>query len=114
MSKEILFSIVFVVGVLVASISQIMLKKSASTNGASDLRAYLNPLVIGAYILFVLSTLTSLLCLKHIPLSRAPILDAAGYIFVAILSRIIFKEKLYKKKILGFSLIVLGIIIGVL
>ena len=110
MSKEILFSVVFVVGVLVASISQIMLKKSASTNGASDLRAYLNPLVIGAYILFVLSTLTSLLCLKHIPLSRAPILDAAGYIFVAI----IFKEKLYKKKILGFALIVLGIIIGVL
>lgn len=114
MNKEVLFSIIFVAGVLLASVSQIMLKKSANKEGASSLKAYLNPFVIGAYTLFVLSTLTSLLCLKYIPLSRAPILDATGYIFVAILSRIFFKEKLYKKKILGFTLIILGIIVGTL
>lgn len=112
MSKEILFSIIFVAGVLLASISQIMLKKSANTNGASGVKAYLNPFVIGAYTIFVLSTLTSLLCLKYIPLSRAPILDATGYIFVAILSRIFFGEGLYKKKVLGFALIILGIVVG--
>ena len=114
MSKEVLFSIIFVAGVLLASISQIMLKKSANSNGAYGLKAYLNPFVIGAYILFVVSTLTSLLCLKYIPLSRAPILDATGYIFVAILSRIFFYERLYKKKVLGFILIILGIIVGTL
>lgn len=112
MSKEILFSIIFVAGVLLASISQIMLKKSANTNGASGVKAYLNPFVIGAYTIFVLSTLTSLLCLKYIPLSRAPILDATGYIFVAILSRIFFGERLVKKKVLGFTLIILGVIVG--
>lgn len=112
MDSELLFSALFVAGVLVAGVSQVMLKKSADSNGAAGLRGYLNPLVAGAYALFVLSTLTSLLCLRYIPLSRAPVLDAAGYIFVAVLSRIFFGERLAGKKILGFLLIFAGIAIG--
>ena len=112
MNKEALFSLLFVVGVLVASISQVILKKCANENGAVGLRAYLNPYVIVAYILFIVSTLVSLLCLKFIPLSLAPMLDATGYIFVAVLSRIFFKEKLYKKKIVGFLFILVGIVVG--
>lgn len=114
MDERILFSAIFLSGVLIASFSQILLKKSAEKNGGSGLRAYLNPLVIISYSLFLISTLVSLLCLKFIPLSIAPVLDSASYIFVAMLSRIFFKEKISLKKALGFALIVAGIFVSVM
>ncbi len=49
--------------------------------------------------------------LKVVPLSMSPILEASGYIFVAILSYIFFKEKLTKKQFLGMALIIIGIVI---
>ena len=114
MENKIFASIIFLTGVLIASFSQVLLKKSAEKNGGNGLKAYFNPLVIVSYSLFVISTLVSLLCLKFLPLSRAPILDSASYIFVAVLSRIFFKEKINLKKAIGFIFIVTGIFISVL
>ena len=113
MSRQVAFSLVFVAGVLISSVSQVLLKKSALKNGTKGIRAYMNPLVILSYGLFVFATLVSLVCLKNIPLSRAPILDAAGYVFVAVFSRIFFGERVSKMKLAGFSLILLGIILAV-
>ena len=112
MNKKMIFSAVFLLGVLISSFSQILLKTSAGQNGISGIKAYLNPFVIISYSLFVFSTLLSLLCLKFIPLSKAPVLDSASYIFVAVLSRFFFNEKLNTKKILGFAFIVTGIFVS--
>lgn len=112
MDSNTLFSFVFLLGVLLSSFSQTLLKKSTVKNGSNGIRAYLNPLVIISYTIFVLATLLSLLCLKFIPLSKAPVLDSASYIFVAVLSRIFFKENLNAKKIVGFVFIVAGIFVA--
>lgn len=112
MDEKMIFSAVFLLGVLISSFSQILLKKSAGQNGSSGIKAYLNPLVIISYSLFVFSTLLSLLCLKIIPLSKAPVLDSASYIFVAVLSRFFFNEKLNVQKIAGFIFIVAGIFVS--
>lgn len=100
-----------VIAVLISSFSQIMLKKSAQKKYISRIREYLNPLVIIAYILFFGCTLISLFALRVVPLSMQPILEASGFIFVAILSFIFFKEKLTRKQVLGMTLIIGGIII---
>lgn len=49
--------------------------------------------------------------LKVVPLSMSPILEASGYIFVAILSFAFFKEKLTKKQLIGMGMIIGGIVV---
>ena len=71
----------------------------------------MNPRVIFAYIIFFAATLCSIMAYKVIPLSLGPILESAGYIFVAFMSWLFLKEKISKQKVLGLSIIVIGIII---
>lgn len=111
MSELAIYSCIMVCGTLISSFSQIMLKKSAQRTYDSKIKEYLNPLVIIAYVLFFGCTFISMYALKVVPLSMSPILEASGYIFVAILSYIFFKEKMTKKQLLGMALIIIGIVI---
>ncbi len=111
MSELVIYSLIMVAGALVSAVSQIMLKMSAHKEHSSALREYLNPLVITAYALFFGTTFISLYALKVVPLSMAPILEASGYIFVAVLSYIFLKEKMAKRQLVGMGLIIVGIII---
>lgn len=111
MSELAIYSCIMVFSALVSSISQIMLKKSAQKKHDSKLKEYLNPFVLIAYILFVTCTLISILALKVVPLSMAPILEATGYIFVSILGYWFLNEKLTVKQLIGMFLIIIGIII---
>ena len=111
MNEKILFSLIFVSGVFISSISQIILKKSSEKEYPSKIREYLNFRVIFAYIIFFGATLCSILAYTKIPLSLGPILESSGYFFVAVLSYIFLKEKISKQKMLGLSIIIIGIII---
>lgn len=111
MNEKILFTLIFVFGVFISSISQIILKKSAQIDYESKIREYLNPRVTFAYIIFFGATLCSVWAYTVIPLSLGPILESAGYIFVAFLSWLFLKEKITKQKLLGLSIIIIGIII---
>lgn len=106
-----LYSIFLLVGVFISAISQVMLKKAALKKYNNVLEEYLNPLVIFAYILFVGTTLLSILAYRGIPLSMGPILEATSYVYVTIFGVRIFGEKINRKKIMSLSLIVMGIII---
>ncbi len=111
MNELVLYSLVMLLSVLVSSVSQIMLKKSAQKQYSSKIREYLNAPVIIAYILFFGCTLITMYALKVVPLSMGPVIEASGYIFVAVLSFIFLKEKLTKRQIAGMVLIIAGIII---
>lgn len=97
--------------VFISSISQVMLKKSALDKHENALREYLNPWVIFAYVLFVGTTLLSVLAYRGIPLSLGPVLEATGYLYVTIFGVLIFKEKITPRKLLALALIVGGIVI---
>lgn len=111
MNEKILFSLIFIFGVFISSISQIILKKSAQKQYESKIREYLNVRVIFAYMIFFGATLCSILAYTRIPLSFGPILESAGYIFVAVLSWLFLREKISKQKMLGLAVIIIGIII---
>lgn len=111
MNEKILFALIFIAGVFVSSISQIILKKSADIEYPNKIREYLNVRVIFSYIIFFGATLCSILAYTRIPLSLGPILESSGYIFVAVMSRLFLKEKITKQKMLGLSIIIIGIII---
>lgn len=112
MNKTVLlYSCVLLAGVFISAISQVMLKKAAMNPYESKIKEYLNPLVIFAYVLFVGTTLLSILAYKGIPLSMGPILEATSYIYVTIFGVVIFKEKLNRKKLAALVLIISGIVI---
>ena len=97
--------------VFISSVYQIILKKAADKTYESTLKEYMNPMVIGAYGLFFCSVILTMLALKHVPLSMSPILESTGYIFVSVMGYIFLKERFSRRKLMGFALILAGIVI---
>lgn len=104
-----LYALVLLASVFVSAISQVMLKLSANREHQSAVREYANPLVIGAYSLFVLSTLMTVYAYKEVPLSLGPVLESTSYLYVTAFGVIVFKERVSAKKLLALALIVCGI-----
>lgn len=109
-SNSWIFFVIALCSVLIADVSQIILKKAAMKTYSSWIRSYLNFPVVFSYFLFFVSTICSVIALKHLPLSLAPMWQSMGQIFVVLLSYFFLNEKITKKKCLGIILIIIGII----
>ena len=105
------YYVLYLFSVLVASLSQVILKKSAMISYETRLKEYLNPYVIGAYFFFFGSSLLTTFSYKGVPLTMGPVLEATGYIYVGVLGMLLLKERLSRRKIIGNLLIVAGIMI---
>lgn len=111
MNKIVLCTIIYVFGVLISAIAQVLLKKSADVKKENIIKEYLNVKTIVSYTIFFLATLCTVISYKYIPLSFGPILGTLEYLFVAILSYFFLKEKIKKKKLIGLIIIILGVFI---
>ncbi|MBE5826501.1 MAG: multidrug ABC transporter [Butyrivibrio sp.] len=105
------FFIIMIFAELLASTSQILLKKSAQKEYPSFIKEYLNILVIGGYGLLVLSMVLSIFCYGGLGYMGVVVMEPMAYIMVMILSRIVFKEKITIRKVAGVVLILAGIIV---
>lgn len=106
-----IYACVLLAGVFISAVSQVMLKKAAQKTYDSWLKEYLNPLVIFAYAMFVITTFLSIIAYKGIPLSMGPILEATSYFYVTFFGVKIFHEKLSRRKVIALILIIGGIIV---
>ena len=59
--------------------------------------------------MFFCSMLITMYCYKFVDVSAGPILESAGYVFVAVLGFILLKEKFTAKKIAGMAVLIAGI-----
>ncbi len=105
------YMILLVLSVVVASLSQILLKKSASKTYSSVLREYLNPYVIIGYGMMVVSTLLTVGGYAGLEYKNGAVVESLGFVLVMLLSRFFFGEKITRKKLLGNALILLGIFV---
>ena len=96
---------------VISSFSQVLLKKAALKQYDSVIREYLNPYVIGAYMMFAMSLLLTTLSYKGLPFKMVPVLESTGYIMVMLLALLFFGEKITKRKVIGTACILAGIII---
>lgn len=103
---------VFMGSVLIAAISQILLKKSTMKQYDYRLGDYLNPYVIIAYGLLFLSMALTIFAYRGVDLKMGPVIEATSYLYVAILGRLFLKEKVSRKKWAGLFIIVVGIVIS--
>lgn len=106
------YTLILLLGVFVSAVSQVMLKKSAEKPHASPLKEYLNPLVIGAYALFILSTLMSVWAYKGVSLGLGAVLEATGYLYVTFFGAFLFREKVTVRKAAALVLIIAGVILS--
>ena len=111
MNNIILYAIIYLFGVIISAFAQILLKKASSTSKKNIIKEYLNIKTISAYVIFLIATLCSVTAYKYLPLSYGPILETLEYIFVAILSYFLLKEKIKKKKLIGLVIVLIGVFI---
>ena len=101
----------YLLGVLLSSFAQILLKTEASKEHASMIAEYLNPRVIIGYgIIFGCTILTLLAYRGGLPVSWGNVLESAGYVFVTILGVTILKEKVGRDKLIALGVILAGIL----
>lgn len=102
---------VMLVSSLIASFSQILLKKSAGRKYDSFIKEYLNPYVIIGYGMMFLSLFLTIMAYKELEFTNVPVLESLGYVMVMILSYFFFKEKITKNKVIGMLFIFAGIFV---
>ena len=101
-----------VLGVFLASVSQILLKKSASCEHTSFIKEYLNGKVLCGYALLALSLLLDLWAMHYGVLAKeVSSIEALSYLFVPLLSWFFIKERISIKKLGAIGLIMAGIIV---
>lgn len=102
--------ILFIVSVFISANSQILLKISANRVYQRRLFEYLNKYVIFAYVLFSFSLILTTIAYRKVPLSFGFVIESLGIVFIAIISRYLFYERLSSRKILGYLIIIGGVI----
>lgn len=103
--------VILVLSAVNTALSQVLLKKSANRVYERRIDAYLNPLVIVAYLMLGASMLLDIYAFTLIEYKWGPVLASLSYVFVVIFSRVFFNEKITRNKVLGALCIFLGIII---
>lgn len=103
--------VLLLLSVVIASLSQVLLKKSAMKQYPSWIREYLNIYVISGYGLMVISMLLTVLAFRTLEYKNGAVIESLGYLLVMLLSRSFFKEAITKNKVLGNGLILLGIFV---
>ncbi len=101
----------YICSVTLAAVSQILLKKSALKKHDGFLKEYLNPYVIGGYMLTGISMLLTILAFRGLEYKNGPIIESLGLVLVMLFGIFIFREKLTKKKCIGTVLILAGIFV---
>ena len=104
--------LIYLITPLLSAISQLILKKAADNPKFTGIRAYLNLPVIFAYGLFFGCMLLNVIALRYIDLSLGSLMEAASYLYVMLLSWLILKEKITRRKLIGNALILLGIVLA--
>ena len=105
------YAAVYLLGVFISAISQVLLKKEALKPHESVLAEYLNPRVVVAYAIFFAATLMTVYAYKAVPLSLGPILEATSFLYVMVFGAAFFAEKPTKFKVAAIGLILAGIAI---
>lgn len=104
------YFIIMIVSGMLSSFSQILLKKSTLIKRNSVIKEYLNLYVIIGYGITALCMILVIIGYKGVPFKYGAVLESLTYIYIMILSKLILREKLTKRKILGNLIIVAGVI----
>ena len=105
------FVLAMFLSVVIASISQVLLKKSTLNTYDTVLREYLNPYVISGYGLLFLSMLLTVYAYSGMNYKNGPVIESLGNVMVLVMGYFVFNEKISIRKLTGIVCIIAGIVI---
>lgn len=103
--------LLYLFSVLIASIGQTFLKRSAMESHINALFEYLNFKVIFGYTLFFASTFITILAYENLPLSIGPVMELSGFVYITLIGKFYFNESIRLNKYIGLIFITIGILI---
>lgn len=110
--QGIMYKLLVIFSVLAAAGAQMLLKQGARKDYPSFLGQYLNPWVIGGYVIMGMSMLLNIFCMSHgVQVKEVSIIEALSYLFVPVLSWLFFKEKITWRKAVAIGVIMTGVIV---
>lgn len=101
-----------ITAVLIASASQVLLKKKANTAPRRFLDKFLNAPVIASYLLLFTSMVLNSLALRRMDMAVLPCITATSFLWIMLLSAIFLGEKPTKRKVIGIAMILLGVVVS--
>ncbi len=108
--NDLLFYILVLVSAFITASSQILLKKSTDRQHKHIIFEYLNPYVIISYMCYVGVLALNVFIYTKIDYRFGVVINSLSMVFIMILSKVIRKERLTRKRIVGNLLIILGIV----
>ncbi|MDE7272125.1 MAG: EamA family transporter [Lachnospiraceae bacterium] len=105
------FAGAMLLSVVVASISQVLLKKSTLNTYHTVVKEYLNRYVAGGYGLLFVSMLLTVYAYSGMDYKNGPVIESMGNVFVLILGYFAFGERIHARKMVGIVCIIAGIVV---
>lgn len=106
-----MYQFTMLLGVLIGSLAQIPLKKSALDKRTGTLSYFLNVKTVVGYMMMVSASILSFISIRNLELKKAAIIETSGYIFVLIIGRAVFDEHIGARKLIAALIIVAGILV---
>lgn len=107
--NDILFYILMLVSAFITALSQILLKISANKKYKNIVFEYFNPYVIISYMCFAGVLVLNIIIYTKIDYRFGVVINSLSTVLIMILSKIILKEHITRKRLAGNILIILGI-----
>ena len=107
-----MYYLLVILSVLAAAGAQMLLKQGARKEYPSFLWQYLNPWVISGYGIMGASLLLNIFCLSHgVEVKEVSIIESLSYLFVPVLSWLLFKETITWHKAGAIAIIMIGVMV---
>lgn len=107
-----MYYLLVISSVFLAACAQILLKQGARQQYDSWWRQYVNDWVIGGYAIMFGTMMMNIYAMSRgVEVKEVSIIESMSYIFVPILSFVIFKERLTWRKVISIGVIIIGIIV---
>lgn len=108
--NDIFFYVLMFVSALITAFSQVLLKISADKKHKSFIFEYLNPYVLVSYFCYGIVLLLNIYIYTVMDYRFGVVINSLGMVLVMLLSWIVLKEKISKRKVFGNALVILGIV----
>lgn len=103
---------IVILSVFAAAGAQMLLKQGTRQNYVGFWKQYLNPWVIGGYIIMVCSLVLNIFCMsKGVQVKEVSTIESLSYLFVPCLAFLLFREKITWRKAGAIAIIIGGVII---
>ena len=108
----IIYFLIAYLAVVLTAAAQVLLKIGANRNkDLGFIKLYINSLTILGYGIMGFTTLLNLYVYKFLDLKYAVIIIPFTFLFVAVLSYFLLKEKVTRNQFLGYAVIMIGVLI---